>query len=250
MISDPPSTRSLRQNMVKLALNILAASGLACAAIAADRAAISRIGVAPILVDVETGQNSALFYLNNDGERSVPVRLRIMQWVQDGGIDRLKPDNGVVISPAVVTIAPGETQHVRILRRDGSTGTKERAYRLIVDEIGRAGDSGLAMRLRMTVPVFFAGAGGTAHETGTISARFEEGRIRLTNNGRKRLRLHDLKVEQSDGSAVPLSDRTLTYVLAGSTVSWPSPVPCEAAIAVVGAHEEGRFHVPVQSDCR
>ncbi|WP_172606028.1 fimbria/pilus periplasmic chaperone, partial [Vibrio sp. T9] len=107
-----------------------------------------------------TAQADAL-WLTNTGTEPVHAQVRVFRWSQANGKDLLEPSRDLVVSPPMVTIAPGDRQMVRAIRQVPAPSGTEASYRVIVDELPIDGSDqpGLKFVLRYSIPVFLAPAG-------------------------------------------------------------------------------------------
>ncbi|TKD53326.1 fimbrial biogenesis chaperone [Sphingomonas baiyangensis] len=195
---------------------------------------------------VATEQATAL-WLENHGKEPVTLQIRAQDWTQAGGANQEGPTQAVISSPPIATIAPGERQLVRVIRR-GSAPVGEKAYRLLVDELPKpapATEGGVAARLsvqmRYSLPLFTYGEAADGLTPQLRSAvRLVDGKrwIEISNSGSRHARLTDLRV--GSGAAVRTVQAGLVgYVLPGATMRWPLPddfvAPAPITIGVNGA---------------
>src|SRR5690606_10868059 len=108
----------------------------------------------------------------------------------------LTPTTEVVASPAMAQVAPGGRQLVRIVRR-GAPLQHEQAYRLRVEELPRPDrlrdENGPALQLLLSylLPVFLGPEG--VDEIPNLSAALGPKTLQLTNPGKKRVMVSDLR---------------------------------------------------------
>lgn len=203
----------------------------------------SSLQVAPILVELEHGENAEALWLSNTGNAPIQAQVRVMEWLQEGGADRLDPSRELLPSPPIVEIAPGERQLVRIVRPEATTVAREQAFRLIVDELPGAeqpASSGLQFLLQYSIPVFVLPPGATPQDApgprpptdaSALTARLEAGDdgaiLVMTNRGDRRVRLSGLASVDGNGTEEVLVPGLVGYVLAGQRMQWPLGVPAE-----------------------
>lgn len=197
--------------------------------------------VAPISVELESGENAEALWLSNTGDAPIQAQVRVMEWSQQAGSDALAPSRELLPSPPIVGIAPGERQLVRIVRPDTSPVAQERAFRLIVDELPGAeqpSSPGLQFLLQYSIPVFVLPPGATPQDapgprpptdTSALSARVEDGDdgavLTVTNRGDRRVRISGLASVDGNGAEDVLVPGLLGYVLAGQRMQWPLGLP-------------------------
>lgn len=204
----------------------------------ASAACASGLQVSPILVEFRAEQQAQALWLTNTGSEPMHAQIRIQQWTQTDGSEQLTATRDVVASPAIVEIAPGEQQLVRLLRLKPAPPTTELAYRVLVDELPAAdkpAGSGLNLLLRYSVPTFVLQPGlvPIIERTGPtppadmskITATLRNGTLSVHNNGANRLRIKQLVYVNPDNSRVSLNDGLVGYVLSGQTMQWPLALP-------------------------
>ncbi len=201
--------------------------------------------VAPILLEFPPQEQSQALWLTNSGDQPLQAQVRVQRWTQEGGADQLAPTRDLVASPALLEVAPGQRQLVRIVRLQSGPIAGEQAFRLLVDELPSTGDtsgqeSGLSFLLRYSIPVFVGTPMPVPVETSRrgppqaptpttdvslLSARWQDGQLQVENRGDRRARLSQLAWINSDGTRVDLKPGLLGYVLAGQRMQWPLPQP-------------------------
>ena len=71
--------------------------------------------VAPVTLDLQSGQSASAVYLTNSGKAAIHAQIRVYEWTQQNGKDVLTATDEVVSSPAMTSLAPGQQQLVRII---------------------------------------------------------------------------------------------------------------------------------------
>lgn len=202
---------------------------IACLAmIGVPTAVASGLQVSPIGLRVAAAEQAQALWLTNTGTDTLHAQVRVFRWTQADGKDVFEATRDLVVSPPMVTIAPGDRQLVRIIRQVAppSDGT-EAAYRVIVDElpVGGADKGGLKFVLRYSVPVFIAPAGDptvSATLRASVEASGDGMVLRVHNSGKGHAQLADVS-QHEDGQDTPLLSGLVGYALPGSTMSWPLP---------------------------
>jgi fimbrial chaperone protein len=207
-------------------MTILAAAAALLAPAAAS--AQAELRVQPLAVDVTSPSQASSITLQNNGNETISVQLRVFEWTQADGQDRLTPTNDVVASPPVARIAPGSNYTVRIARTVGAAAAgSEKSYRLWVDELppaslARNEGGTVDVRLRFDLPVFFHAAGSEPQVS--WSARRVGGDLVLeaTNSGSGHARVAGLEL-RNGSNEVSFGEGLNGYVLANSTRRWTAP---------------------------
>lgn len=178
--------------------------------------------VSPILQSVPPGETMATYRLQNTGNRSVTVQISGLRWSQDQGQRRLSETETLLVVPPLVTVAPGDTQLVRVAlekpRRE-----RELPFRLQFEEIPSRAPSGQIMvrtALLVDVPLFFAVESVQADVHWTLS-RAGDGSLVLAgeNRGGAHARFTALLLKRPDGEVLA-SRRGPAYLLPGNKTSW------------------------------
>lgn len=211
------------------------------AAMAAPSASAASLQASPITVEFRAADQAQALWLTNTGDAPVHAQVRIQRWTQEGGSEQLTASREIVASPAIVEVAPGQKQLVRLMRPQASAPAGELAYRVIVDELPEAGapaQTGLNLLLRYSIPAFVLPAGVTPYMERTsrtpptdmtkVSATLSGGTLAITNHDQSRLRITQLAYVNADGSRVALNQGLFGYVLAGQRMQWPLALPSTA----------------------
>lgn len=170
----------------------------------------------------ERGVQSIL--LTNTSSQTMTVETEVQVWPEDASGQQ---GSDVVVTPAVLTLPPGQRMRVRIGLLRAGDGKAERAYRLYFTELPAPAPlqaAGIGVRLRIGVPVFVAprqpqplplqwqlhaGSEGLeieAHNPGNVHARIAEPTL------------------VAGAQTAPLAVAR-PYVLAGARVRVPLPAP-------------------------
>ena len=91
--------------------------------------------ISPVFLELGARDRAEQMVLKNRSARAISFEMSIRQWSQKDGVDVLVPTDIFIVSPPVVTIKPGETRTVRMLRIEPPDDALELSYRLILEEI-------------------------------------------------------------------------------------------------------------------
>lgn len=220
----------------------LAGLAVAAALLTAAPAAAGSLEIGPIRLQMIGPERTATLTIRNVDSAPATVQIRTVDWSQPNGEDVYTPSAVMVVSPPLVTLAPGESQVVRVVVEHLPDAQSERAFRLIFDELPpqrEADNTGVQTAIRALVPVFITPS-TEARPNVTWRARRsgEQLVITATNQGYTRERLINLNVT-SDGQT--LNSYALDgYVLAGGNRSWTLPVS-SARSGLVTVSAEGEY---------
>ena len=198
----------------------------------------------PIDPVIASGEKAAALWIENRGNAPVTLQIRSFAWSQAGGDDQYARQDEVIPSPPIASVAPGQRQLVRIIRRDAGSAPAEHSYRLLVDELPPPIDAArtdavsahLAVQMRYSIPLFTYD-GSAAAGTPALAARtvLVDGKpyAEIRNTGGIHARLVNLRVVRG-GRTVTATAGLLGYVLSGSTMRWPLPAdaPIDGALLV------------------
>ncbi|QHI96785.1 fimbria/pilus periplasmic chaperone [Xylophilus rhododendri] len=204
--------------------------------LAAAAASAASLAIAPVGLDLPASQKAARLSLANNAPTPLNVQVRVFQWRQVDGQDRLLPTQDVVASPPATTIPPGQTYVIRVARLSPAPVLAEESYRLLIDEIAPAADDqagkGVAMVLRTSLPVFFGDPQAAAVLQWRVFQNGTELVAEASNRSRRHVKLSDLAARSGD-SSLRFSSGLTGYVLPGSTRRFRVAIPAadEAAFA-------------------
>lgn len=209
----------------------------AAAAPSADRGA--RLNIAPLRLEFEAAKTSATVMVTNTSGRPVAVQTRLFAWAQQDGEDVYAPSAALTVSPSIISIAPGATQIVRVLR-SGAASPGEKRFRLAVDQLpdpALAAGGEAEARLRFTLPLFMD---RDKAQPAALSWRLAPGRLELANTGGQTVRIVGLELRSASGAAVPVERNSLRYVQGQSTISWGLTNACALGAISVTAMIDGQ----------
>lgn len=192
------------------------------------------VHVMPTTLTLPPGKATAVITVTNEGKAPANVQVRVFAWDQQGNRDNLNPTQKVVASPPMVTLAPKQTQAIRVVRVEKSAATAEEAYRLLVDEIPDTKNPpqvGIAVQMRYSVPVFVLPRADMPAGNVTVTAQLDGGTLSLhaQNQGQAHVQAANVSIEHAGGTTTPVVPGLLGYVLPGQAMQWTLDVPANAA---------------------
>ncbi len=222
----------------RAAAAVLMAAGLAGAAQAAV------LQVSPVRVEFGNAERAQALNIANSGKRDLEAQVRVMRWTQENGQDRLVPADDMVVSPAIVRVAPGKQQVVRLVRVQPAAAAQELSYRVFVDELpgppSQVAGTGVKVLMRYSIPAFVAPPGARPSasrepavaqtDLGRVRAQLVAGNggqsvLRVKNDGPRALRISYLSTLGPGGEKRSLGDGLIGYVLPGQQMGWPVQLP-------------------------
>ncbi|MGN3974644.1 fimbrial biogenesis chaperone [Tsuneonella sp. SYSU-LHT278] len=199
----------------------------------------ARLNIAPLRLEFGGNNQVATISLTNTSGREVAVQSRLFAWSQADGEDQFAPSNALTISPSIISISPGATQTVRLLR-SGQPSRGEKRFRLAVDQLPdpASAQSGAAeARLRFTLPVFLD---RDTAEPARLEWELVDGQLGLANHGGATARVLALEVKTASGRSVPVGRNSLRYVQGGVRIAWPIENACSLGPVTITAQVDGQ----------
>lgn len=202
---------------------------LLAATVCLHEATASGLQVSPVTLILRGDQNADGIWLSNEGEREINAQVRVYSWRQNNFSDELSPSHGLVISPPMLALRPGERQLIRVIRTGPVSAGIEEAYRLSINELPPTvlEKNRLQFVLHYSLPVFVQPA-----VTASLSAKLrwnvshtEEGIfLDVHNQGDSHAQLSAATLTTSRGVRKVITPGLLGYVLPASTMRWVLPV--------------------------
>lgn len=202
------------------------------AAVCMHNAVASGLQVSPVTLTLQGTQNADGIWLSNEGDQTINAQVRVYRWSQSGFSDRLSPSQGLVISPPMLALMPGERQLIRVIRTGSVSGGVEDAYRLSINELppGTPGKNKLQFVLHYSLPVFIQPPVTTplsAKLRWTVS-RIDGGVfLDVSNQGGSHAQLSAATYINAHGARRVITPGLLGYVLPGSTMRWILPTQAD-----------------------
>jgi len=173
----------------------------------------------------------ATLHIKNSDSKAVVFEISGFDWRQNDSGDVLTPAEDLVITPPIISLAPGEAAIVRVGLLSADSGdANERAYRLLVDDVSGPKNNpsaGLNVRIQFVLPVFLAPA-DPAQSVELTAAPDADGRLCI--NGRNAGASHVKVVSLAAGEAPEKVSPQHQYILAGAQVHFCPETP------VAGVH--------------
>lgn len=190
-----------------------------------------QVRLSPLSLSLTPDQRATTVTLRNETRTPVSLQVRVFSWQQDleAGM-LLGPTADIALSPAMVTLAPGATQLVRVVSRVARAADDvggERYYRVLIDElpsVANASHDKIKVLTRYSLPLFLEPRVAGLPRLSLRLQHCQDGRQRLVavNAGERRARLADWRL--LDGSQVLAGEPGLAgYVLPGSALALPLP---------------------------
>ncbi len=180
--------------------------------------------VNPVRVELSLRQLHSTLKIANGGDEKVTVQVHAVSWGKGGNDESLEDTNDVIVNPPIFTIAPHQTQLIRLGLREFKASAAEQTYRLIVEEVPpplKPDFNGLRTLLRISIPVFVAPP-QPAHPLLLWQVRSEpDGPIlSVQNRGTGHIQLKQISVSRAPGGQPIFTGVRAVYVLPGGQAEW------------------------------
>lgn len=210
--------------------------------------------VSPVIIDLVAPSMASSIRVKNDDKQAINVQARIFRWYQKNGADFFESAPSVAVSPPMMALKPGVDNIIRIVRTSKAPVKGEESYRLIVDELPRAGNrssTAVTLVVRHSIPVFFA-APETRDADPVWSVRHKQGgyEVSVVNKGGTRLRVSNLDLKNAAGVSIARREGLVGYVLGQSSATWLVPAirgkSGSGTITIVAQSEKGPINARVR----
>ena len=191
----------------------------------------SGLQVSPISLSLQAKQNASGLTLSNTGDKAIHAQVRVYHWSQNEEGDQLTASRGLLASPPMIKLQPGEKQLIRVIRASAppsGVGAVEDAYRLSIDEIpvqSTNEKTGIQFALSYSLPVFVQPVGVKQTSSKlqwkyTVQPGGDQVVMRVSNSGDGRAQLAKLSIDDAAGKNIEITPGLLGYVLPGATMQW------------------------------
>lgn len=192
--------------------------------------------VSPTTVNFDASQKAQSVWFTNSGTETIRGQVRLYNWQQINGQEKLSQASSMIVTPAIVSVQPGKKQLIRLVlpkTPDKETGRIEQAYRLMVNELPTttAHANGLQFLLSYSVPVFVNQKEDTAAQTLlngvhiSLAAQNGSAVLIVDNTQTKHIKLSQVTFTPENGKPVSITPGLLGYTLAKQKMEWPIKLP-------------------------
>lgn len=188
--------------------------------------------VSPVSLSLTPSQNADGLWLSNTGESVVHAQVRVYHWAQEGDEEKLTSSRGLVISPPMLQLAPGDKQLIRVIRvgaPPSGAGAVEDSYRVVVDElpIENKNQKGLQFVLHYSIPVFIEPTAATTAPQlrWSLQRNSDHATVEIANSGTGHAQIANMTFVDANGHRTELAAGLVGYVLPHATVHWALKPP-------------------------
>jgi len=216
---------------------------------AAGTAAAGNFSVAPVRVELQGSQRTAVITVHNNDSAPLLIQVSTLAWSQTGGEEKYDATRELLATPPIFTLPAQGEQIVRIALRREPDATRELDYRLMLAEVPQSADkdfTGLRVALHLSLPVFVKANSASAPALSWSGQWQSDGTLTVsaTNTGLTHLQVSDFNLSFA-GTDQSVHAAVTRYVLPGSTVTWQlkpaGGVPHAVAAVIHGYSDQGDF---------
>lgn len=179
----------------------------------------SSIGVSPIRVDLSAEQRVGSITITNSSNQPKTIQLRLFAWQHQGQDTALTQTKDLLAAPPIAVIPAQKSQIVRVGMRIEPDQTIEKSYRLMIEELPPRQNSGVAIALKISLPIFVKPiAHAQAELSWLIETRGTEQYLRVDNSGTAHAKIDHLSL--SPALLAPSNATSNIYVLPGAHYRW------------------------------
>ena len=206
-------------------------------------AAMAQALISPVLVEFAPKQKIATVRvtLSDKAIKAMRLQAQLLEWGQDlHGAPVTKPSDALIVTPRIAELQPGQTQVLRLALRAGLPAGRERAYRLVLEDIATpssvdlGGGAAVNFRLAYDLPVMVAPRGAIVNAlrwrncVADAAPRLASGVcVRVANAGNRRVKVQSVTVS-GDGWQQVLELKEPDAALAGAEREWIVPAATAA----------------------
>ncbi len=193
---------------------------------AGQSAQSAEFSVNPVRVFIDGKVKSGSLIVENPSDQVVTIQATMNSWSQDNGKEQIIPTDDLLVSPPIFKVQPKSKQVVRIGFMKAPDAIREGTYRLFLQEVPpprKLGETGMAIVLRMSLPIFIAPTTGKAQADLRWKAAPVDGeniKLSFSNSGNAHIQITAISISLPDGSSLAKNPSMMTYILPGQSHTW------------------------------
>jgi fimbrial chaperone protein len=196
----------------------------------------SSLKTVPVQLFFDAGTKATVLRVTNEGGEKVTVQLDAREWRQDeSGEDVYEETRDIVFFPKMADIDKGEERIVRVGYQGLKALSREKTYRLFLQElpVTRPGETALKFAMRIGIPIFIKpqkeiiewAIGGVGFSERSLT-------VRVKNSGNAHLFVSKIRATGLDDSGKAVFSREMRgwYALAGALKPFAMAVSREECV--------------------
>jgi fimbrial chaperone protein len=180
--------------------------------------------ISPVILKLGSNQQILSFTVTNKSDAKVTFQLSAKKWSQKNGVDSTANTNDIIVTPPIVTIAPGTEQTVRVGLRSPTNHQTEATYRIILSQLPidlkKHIDNSLNMIFTFSLPLFIAPAQEYKNIVWNIKKlAASKLQVKLLNKSNVHVVITKLALQDPKGQ-IYFSSKITGRVLSGQSQEW------------------------------
>ena len=181
--------------------------------------------ISPLRINLSAQIPISVLKVNNKGDGTSVMQVKLMAWSQSNGEDHYDPTNDVLATPPIFTLEPGAGQIIRIGLRRAPDVRRELAYRLFLQEvpIPAVAPADIKVALRFGIPVFVAPLdkmAGVQLDWRIVTTESGAVRVEALNRGGIHVQLSGFTLKRSIDGAMLAERKGMDYLLPAQGRHW------------------------------
>ncbi|MCS5710953.1 fimbrial biogenesis chaperone [Candidatus Berkiella aquae] len=212
----------------KLALLLLVCSTLS------PKIEAALVNLNPVNLNFYPGHSIEALEITNEDDNPIALQIDAKNWQQDKkGVDKYSSTEDLLITPHLFTIAPNQTQLVRISLLNNPVISKERCYRLIIREIlpiqsvKKVENRNLKITLQMLLPIFVNNTASQPIYSWSFKEAGNKSLVEIANKGDNHILVTSLSFVDNEDTIVFEQSGLFAYILPGASHQFKMELPKE-----------------------
>lgn len=179
--------------------------------------------VSPVRIELSPQRPLGSLTITNDANEPVTVDAKAMVWTQSQGEDIYEDTRELIVTPPVFTLEPKASQILRLGLRRGADAERELAFRVFLTENApppSLTSTGIAMTLRLAVPVFIRPKASPVAKLDWSAQRAPDGAVVLRANNVGNLHVQVSELRLKAGADIVGRQSSPAYLLPGQAREW------------------------------
>jgi fimbrial chaperone protein len=197
--------------------------------------AAANFDIQPIRIELNEKAMLGKLTIKNVSDADFTVQTKAYEWSQnEKGDDVYKETPDIIVFPKIMTMAKGEERFIR-LGANTHPGTKEKTYRIYVEEIPSSSaekeGSNIRLYMKIGIPLFIkSSAADDKAEIDNVSMDQGKIHIKVRNSGNSHFIVTGINVSGKNAQGAESFSRDISgwYLLSGSEKIYETEIPADS----------------------
>lgn len=215
------------------------------------------LSIMPVVVQLDATHDRSTVRVTNRGPTPMVMQADAIGWEREAGVDRDTATSDLIVNPPVFTMAPGQTQIVRVGLRRNVAADKELTYRMVMREVPSdyvATDTiqgQVRVLVTLRVPVYVA-PNLVRRQERWVASYDASGQLvaAVTNTGNVHYKVGSLHLASEDVAATTEAQGPQSVVMPGEVRSFVLRAPVQHSadepLTLDVQTDAGLQHVPIK----